>query len=113
MKPTELQNLFHVLFSASKEEEIEKIIDKNPGIFKQENWIPLGQNNSNFGVIENQQSNSIAALIEKITNSIDAILTKKCLESGIDPKSSDAPKSMEQAIARFFPENKNWLTDLN
>lgn len=29
-----------------------------------------------FGIVRNQQSNPIAALVEKVTNSIDAILTK-------------------------------------
>ncbi|MEO8666374.1 MAG: hypothetical protein ABI462_12850, partial [Ignavibacteria bacterium] len=50
----------------------------------------------------------IPALIEKITNSIDAILTKKCYEHGIEPKSNLAPRSMEDAIQKFFPDNKNW-----
>src|ERR1017187_87129 len=72
-------------------------------------WCALDNNESNFGVIENQQSSPIAALIEKITNSIDAILMRKCYEAGIDPKSPAAPKSMEEAIARFFhPANQTW-----
>src|ERR1035437_1637626 len=72
-------------------------------------WQPLDGNESNFGVIENQQSSPIAALIEKITNSIDAILMRKCYEAGIDPKSPAAPKSMEEAIHKFFhPENQTW-----
>jgi hypothetical protein len=73
------------------------------------NWHPLDGNESNFGVIENQQSSPIAALIEKITNSIDAILMRKCYEAGIDPKSPVAPRSMDEAIGRFFhPENQTW-----
>src|ERR1017187_7404395 len=72
-------------------------------------WCALDNNESNFGVIENQQSSPIAALIEKITNSIDAILMRKCYEAGIDPKSPAAPRSMDEAIGRFFhPENQTW-----
>jgi hypothetical protein len=72
-------------------------------------WAPLGQSENNFGVIENQQASPIAALIEKLTNSIDAILMRRCLELGIDPKSSAAPDSMHRAIEAFFAtDHKNW-----
>lgn len=102
------KDLFLALYSAKTEDEVETIINKLPQIFKQENWVPIGGNESNYGIIENQQSNPIAALVEKVTNSIDAILTKKCLESGVQPDASDSPKSMEEAINRFFPDHKNW-----
>ena len=100
--------LFEKLYTASTESEIQTIIAANPSIFKQENWYPIGGNESNFSIIENQQSNPIAALVEKITNSIDAILMKQCLQKGIDPKSKEAPKSMDEAVEIFFPNNKNW-----
>ena len=64
---------------------------------------PYGQNESNFGVVENQQSSPIPALIEKITNGIDAILMRACIEQGIDPRSEEAPRSIDEAIERFFP----------
>lgn len=96
------------MYFAPTEQELDRIIDNYPDIFKPENWYPLGESDNNFGVIENQQSTPIAALIEKITNSIDAVLMKKCLESGIDPKSSDAPKSMEEARTYFFPNHEHW-----
>lgn len=101
------QSLFSQLFLAKDEEELNGVIEEHPQIFKQENWKPLGGNYSNYGVVKNQQSNPIAAIIEKVTNSIDAILTKKCIEAGIDPKSEFAPQSMEEAIEKFFP-NHNW-----
>lgn len=103
-----LKKLFESLFSAKTEQEVEVIIQSQTEIFKQENWVPVGGNESNYGIIENQQSNPIAALVEKVTNSIDAILTKKCLEKGIQPDASNAPKSMEEAIKTLFPEYKNW-----
>ena len=104
-----LETLFDKLYFASTEDEVDKVIIKYPEVFKQENWYPLGNNQSNFGVIENQQSSPIAALIEKITNSIDAILMRKCLEKGIDPKSDSAPKSMEESVLVFFAdESRSW-----
>jgi hypothetical protein len=108
MDETDLKGLFSNLYSAPTEQDVEKIIEANPEIFKQENWFPLGENYSNFGVIENQQSNPIAALIEKVTNSIDATLMKRCFEEKIDPKSETAPKSMEEAVIKFFPDHKQW-----
>lgn len=108
MNESNLKTLFFQFYNASTEDEVDKIINSNPELFKNQNWFPLGDNDSNYGVVENQQSNSVASLIEKIINSIDAILTKKCLESGIDPKSSLAPKSMKEAIEKLFPDSKNW-----
>ena len=103
-----IKQLFSALYFAPTEGEVEKVIRNLPDVFKAENWHPLGRNETNFGVIENQQSTPIAALIEKITNSIDAVLMKKCLEAGIDPKSERAPKSMEEAKAKFFEDHKHW-----
>ena len=103
-----IRQLFEELYFAKTEDEVDKIIEAHSNIFVQGNWCPLGGNENNFGVIENQQSSPIAALIEKITNSIDAVLMKKCLEAGIDPKSAQAPKSMEEAKAKFFENYKNW-----
>lgn len=105
------KTLFNKLYFASTEKEVSEIIDSNSMLFQQKNWVPIGQNESNFSIIENQQSNPIAALVEKVTNSIDATLMKKCLEKGLDPKSKEAPKSMDEAIELFFPDSKNW--DLN
>ena len=107
MKPS-MKQLFKELYFAQTEDAVDRVIKNHPDIFKQENWYPLGGNENNFGVIENQQSTPIAALIEKITNSIDAVLMKKCLEAGIDPKSERAPQSMEEAKAKFFANHRDW-----
>lgn len=102
-----MQVLFSRLYEAKDEFELVAIMEEQAELFKPANWKPLGGNYSNYGVVKNQQSSPIAAIIEKITNSIDAILTKKCIEQGIDPKSVSAPKSMDDAIETFFP-NHNW-----
>ncbi|MCX6151957.1 MAG: hypothetical protein NTX22_15635 [Ignavibacteriales bacterium] len=103
-----IKEIFTQLFNSKNETEVDTVIEKYPEIFHQANWHPYGENESYFGVIENQQASPVPALIEKITNSIDAILMRKCLEANIDPKSQDAPKSMEEAIQMFFPKYKNW-----
>ena len=103
-----MRQLFKRLYFAQTEDEVDKIINAHPDIFYHQNWYPLGGHENNFGVIENQQSAPIAALIEKITNSIDAVLMKKCLEAGLNPKGSHAPQSMEEARANFFPNHGKW-----
>lgn len=103
-----LMQVFNELYFAKTEKHVDIVIANYPDIFNPKNWHPLGRNENNFGVIENQQSTPIAALIEKITNSIDAVLMKKCFEAGINPKSSHAPKSMEEARERFFKNHKDW-----
>lgn len=107
MNQSDLRRLFEEIYFSKDEEELTQVIESYPEIFDDSNWKPLGNNKSNYGVVKNQQSNPIAALIEKVTNSIDALLTKQCLKNGIDPKSDEAPKSMEEAIGTFYPQN-NW-----
>ena len=105
---TSTKELFNQLFSAHTQDAVDQVITNNIQIFDQGNWFPLGGNENNYGVIENQQASPIAALIEKVTNSIDATLMKKCYEAGIDPKSPEAPKTMEIAREMFFPDYKKY-----
>ena len=59
-------------------------------------------------MVENQQASPIPALVEKIINSIDVILMRRCIEEVIDPCSGQAPRSIEEAIRCFFLNAKNW-----
>jgi len=65
-------------------------------------WRDLGDNENNYSSIGNQQSEAVAALIEKIVNGVDARLMNACAEAGIDPESSSAPSSIREAVAEFF-----------
>ena len=102
------EQVYFQFYHAKTEQDVYNVLNNNYVFSKLENWKPLGNNKSNYGVVKNQQSNPIAALIEKITNSIDAILTRKCYEMGIDPESDEAPQSMEEAVQKFFPDSKSW-----
>ncbi len=42
-------------------------------------WKYYGNNENNFSTIGNQQSSPDAALVEKIINSVDAVLMRECL----------------------------------
>lgn len=100
-----LNDLFHNLYNADTEVEVDNILESLDWNFS---WRPYGDNKGNFGVIENQQASAIPAIVEKITNSIDAILMRHCYEKGIDPKSPTAPKSVDKAISTFFLNSENW-----
>ena len=102
------ENLFKQLYFSKTEKDVEDVILNNPNVFRDDNWFPLDGNENMFGIVRNQQSSPIAALVEKVTNSIDAILVKKCLEFGVQPDSREAPRSMEEALRLFYPDYKNW-----
>ncbi len=97
-----MQELFRHLYDAPTEDVVESIV-KNNAIFKDSiSWRPYGGTESNFSVVENQQASPVAALVEKLTNSIDALLMKKCYEADVNPMSSAAPKTMDEAVRKFY-----------
>lgn len=108
MNAAKLVKLFDELYNAQTETQLEEVLACYPELQAPNNWRPYGQNESNYGVVENQQASPIPALVEKLINSIDAILMQRCIEEGIDPRSAAAPRSMEEAIQRFFPKAKSW-----
>ena len=103
-----IKQLFWDFYKAPVENEVEKVLKRYSLLDSPTNWRPYGENESNFSVVENQQASPIPALIEKITNGIDAILMRRCIEEDIDPRSQEAPRTIEEAVSRFFPDHKNW-----
>ena len=116
MNSSEMQELFDQMFACNGEENLHKLIIKNKYFSDNRNWYPYGgkkkDDRTNFATFENQQAHSGAALVEKITNSIDALLLKRCKQQGIDPKSKDAPKTMEEATEQFFEIPKGEIGEL-
>ncbi len=102
------EKIFWALYRANTEKEVSEVLKRYDFIQNPENWKFYGGQDSNYAVVENQQASPIPALIEKITNSIDAILMRACIERGVDPRSEEAPRSIEEAVNLFFPENKDW-----
>ena len=82
------------------------------GLDSSKYWKPYGENFNNAGTFENQQSSPENALVEKLTNSIDAILMKECMIRGIRPKDKNDPKvprSIYEATKMFFGvDNGKW-----
>ena len=87
---------------AETEKEIDSILNKHEIFADDNNWRNYGDLDNNFGTIGNQQSDSTLALVEKIINSIDAVLISEAKKNGIDPNSDAAPKTMNQAVEKFF-----------
>ncbi|MCH9852122.1 MAG: hypothetical protein K0U45_01315 [Alphaproteobacteria bacterium] len=110
------EKLFNEVFQCDGEENLHELVTNNDLLKNPNNWYPYGgkdkNDRSNFGTFENQQSDSGAALVEKITNSTDALLLKKCKQQTINPKSSEAPKTIERAVELFFEIPKGEIGEL-
>lgn len=92
------------LMRANTEEEVIKLLTV-AGYWDNKNaWRYYGDRASNFNTIGNQQSRPDAALVEKLVNSVDARLINECLVCGIDPEGSHAPKTIREAVAKFFDQ---------
>lgn len=65
-------------------------------------WRYLGNMPNNQSIVHNQQSTPAAALVEKVTNGLDAILLRHCKANGIDPRGETAPANMAKAAELFF-----------
>jgi len=98
--------MFLKLLSIASSDEIAFLIE-NDDFFKSENcdWKPYGGRENNAGQIEGQMKSSSNALVEKLINSIDALLMRRCYEvEGAAPDSKDPklPKSLSEAINKYF-----------
>lgn len=90
------------LINAETEKRVIEILKEYNYWENNELWLPFGANENNFSAIGNQQSKADAALVEKLINSIDAVLLRNCLERGIIPESQEAPQDMKAAQKVFF-----------
>ena len=105
------KQLLYDLFNAESSLKVHEVVVRY-GLDSSENWRPYGNNQNNAGTFENQQSSPENALVEKLTNSVDAILMKNCYIKGLDPKSKAdprVPKDMDEAIELFYGvKNGKW-----
>ena len=109
------RQLFDKIFQSEDENEVIDILKKE-GIwdFSDKNWMLLGGDKgvNNQSTVQGQTGSSTGALVEKLTNSMDALLTLQCKLGGIDPKSKDAPSSIEDATYKFYNIAKGELPQL-
>ena len=100
-----VRKLLFKLLAADREEEVVDALAE-AGLWDHEaSWRLLGDREDNYATIGAQAVIPEAALAEKITNAIDAVLMRRCREEGIHPMGNDAPTSVRKAVARFFDVN--------
>lgn len=101
------------LIHCESPEELEKIL-KDYNLWDVSNWRFYGDNSNNIGTIGNQSPDASKALVEKITNSIDARLMLECKLRGNDPKNTESnPKNIKEAMENYFYSGskfKNFLS---
>lgn len=88
------------LLKAKSEEDVNLIIKSNQDFFAPVNWKSFP--NGAYGIIESQGRDPHRALVEKITNAIDAVLLKECINQEINLESDEVPNSIIEAAERFF-----------
>ena len=96
------QQLCMNLLRSDSEMEVVSILKRSGYWDNSTCWRYFDDNENNYSIIGGQQANPVAALVEKLTNSIDAVLLLQCQLKGVDPKSERAPKSMENALQEYF-----------
>lgn len=94
--------LLHELLEADDEASALKTLAKRGLLDDLKHWRYIGDLRNNESVILAQQSSPTAALIEKYTNGLDAILLHLSKMKGIDPRGPKAPKTMADAVDMFF-----------
>src|SRR5687768_4571670 len=93
--------LFEQLLHAEDENEANAILERaGYGLDNEAVWRPLGDVENNFSTVGNQQTEPTGALVEKVINSIDAVLMTECFRNGLDPEGPDAPSDMAAAVER-------------
>jgi len=105
---TDMNDVFKkLLYEAQHTSDVDQILtDEN--LLDQSLWQPIGNDFANETIVRGQSSSADGALGERVINSIDSVLMRKCYELGIDPRGSSAPKSMREAAEHFLnlPDGK-------
>lgn len=113
MKNEEIKELCIDLATAESEEEVVDILAKKGFWNDLYAWENYDKNPNNFSTIGNQQSNADSALVEKIVNSVDAVLMRECQRRGIKPDSSAAPRSITEALKEYFGIDDGKLSNID
>jgi hypothetical protein len=108
-----LQALCQNLVEAESEERVIEVLTKAHLWDSEGDWRFYGGNENNFSVIGNQQSLPESALVEKIINSVDAVLMRECLRRKIAPESREAPRNINEALESFFGISQGSLWDMS
>ena len=90
-----------LLYSESEDEVIGHL--KAAGYWDDnDSWRYFGGKPNNWSIIGAQQASPVAATVEKLVNSIDAVLMRECQLAGIPLQGDEAPQSINEALEQFF-----------
>jgi hypothetical protein len=98
------EKLLLELLECECEDETILVLHRRGLLENTKRWIPLGNMPNNQSIVHAQQSSPAAAIVEKFTNGLDAILLRRCKAEGIDPRGAAAPRNMSKAVHRWFGE---------
>lgn len=102
MNDTAAKELCLALIHAESEEEVVETL-RAADMWEDESlWRYYGDDDGNYSTVGNQQSRPDAALIEKLVNSIDARLILECRLAGLDPSTTEGPRTLRAAVAQFI-----------
>ena len=90
------------LLRADTEEQVISILKQKSYWDDQTVWRTFGDREDNFTTFGNQSRKADRPLVEKLVNSVDAVLMGECWSAGIRPNSPEAPQSIPEAVAEFF-----------
>lgn len=102
MKNEDIKNLALSVAKAETEKDVVQILRKFDLWTDESLWKNVDESSGNWSTIGNQQSTPDTALVEKIINSVDAVMMRECLRRGVKPDSKDAPKSIAEAQKEYF-----------
>jgi hypothetical protein len=94
--------LLDELLAAESEMQVLAALEKRGLMTDKSRWRYVGNMPNNQAIVHAQQSTAAAALLEKYTNAVDAILLRFCKAAGVDPRGAAAPQSMADAIDKYF-----------
>jgi len=102
MTNEDAKNLTLLLAKAETERKVIEVLDSF-NLWRDDNmWKEIDESQGNWSTIGNQQSAPDTALVEKIINSVDAVLMRECLRGGVKPESEFAPKNIAEAQKKYF-----------
>ena len=110
---SENKNLCLQLLKCESEESVIKLLKEKGYWDDPKFWKTYGDGvDSNFGQISGQQTQADLSLVEKIINSVDAVLMNECLIKKVNPEGANAPKSISEALKKWFSVHDGQLRNL-
>jgi len=109
----QLKDLCLALVQCETEDEVIELLKQEKYWDRPENWQLFGSDENNYSIIGNQQSKPEAAIVEKIINSVDAMLMGECFSRDIKPESNEAPQSIREALIEYFKITDGKLTNIS